>query len=427
MVFGWGKRREPAVQEPVPTTREISFGDIDAILGDLKGVRARALVSEAAEFRKRASYHLSEIHKIAIRLEGDDLNTEDIDKHLKTIVERGKKQVIAAIKEEASGHIPEVSGIDDALMLNTRIGRSLKRVGDVLGRQSRVIHLFAKKYAGKLKIILAELRDGRDALQALIDNYKDLESGILEIRQGTDTIRRSRETLEKRAERIRVFEGSLADLKVRSEEINREIEKITGSPEYVEYQRVRAELDGLEPDRRALKRGINDQFTKISRPLGKYEYVSSMDKEQKALLHALASDPFQALSDDKKDEIVAILESVRRGVLSGSVSVKDTEKSAQSIDETVGLLDSLIRQKAEFASREAELRGRLDSFDTGTYRARQSELEKTARDCEDAESKIRGFRSEIAETERLIPKLTAEIEQKLQDLSHTTYIIAEER
>ena len=55
---------------------------------------------------------------------------------------------------------------------------------------------------------------------------------------------------------------------------------------------------------------------------------------------------------NKKSSIITILQSVKKGVISGSVSVKDTEKSIQFLDETTELLDSLIKQKENFSKKE---------------------------------------------------------------------------
>jgi len=80
----------------------------------------------------------------------DNLNVDDIDKHLAIIVVRGKKQVIDVIKKDVV-HLPEILSIDDVKKLNSSLNQILKKVGDVLGRQTRVIHIFAKKIRNSVK------------------------------------------------------------------------------------------------------------------------------------------------------------------------------------------------------------------------------------------------------------------------------------
>ena len=62
------------------------------------------------------------------------LNIDDIDKHLAIIVVRGKKQVIDIIKKGVV-HLPKISSLEDAEELNLVLSQTLKKVGDVLGRQ----------------------------------------------------------------------------------------------------------------------------------------------------------------------------------------------------------------------------------------------------------------------------------------------------
>ena len=304
MVFGWGKKKKESKVVPetpmASTEREISFADIDKILEDLKKIRSKTMISETSSFKKRIENQIKEVKEIGKDLEKDDLNIDDIDKHLKTIVERGKKQVISTIKEETSHKISDIKSIDDVMSLSTQVNRSLKKIGDVLGRQSRVIHLFAKKYAGRLKTILGDLQSDLENVQKLIENYKKLEEGISEIDQNIRDIKRAKESLIKKSKRVESFEGSIKEFEEKKNQINNELEELKNSEQYAEFLEVKKQLEQLEPEKHNLRQEINDQFTKISRPLGKYEYVSSMDKDQKNLLNVLVSDPFSALSNDKK-------------------------------------------------------------------------------------------------------------------------------
>ena len=381
MVFGWGKKKEPQKTDRFSAEtiqRDISINDIPKILDDLKNVRIKTMVSESNLLRDKILPHFNELKNIAAQLEKDSLNTDDIDKHIKTIVERGKKQVIAIIKEETSLRIIPVKTLDDVLSFNDQISRSLKKIGDVLGRQSRVIHLFAKKYAGKMKVMLSDLESYRKTIQELINNYKKLQIGVDSINKNIRTITKSKESMEKKSKRILDFENSLGQLEEAKQKTESDISKIKNSDDYQKFTNTRQSIQKLESEKNILRRQINDQFTKISRPLGKYEYVSSMDKQQKQLLRILVDDPFAAISAAQKNDIIVILQSVKKGVLSGSVSVKDTEKSVQFLDEITEILESLIQQKESFYAKENSLKEQLDSIDLSNLKHKESELEKSS-------------------------------------------------
>ena len=67
--------------------------------------------------------------------------------------------------------LPEVSNIDDIYKVNTSLNQILKKVGDVLGRQTRVIHIFAKKYAAKLKENLETMKSNHSEIQSIIEQF----------------------------------------------------------------------------------------------------------------------------------------------------------------------------------------------------------------------------------------------------------------
>ena len=121
------------------------------------------------------------IQNIAVDLEGDSLNLDDMDTHLSRIVERGKNEVISVIKKECNTTLPEIDSFEDVKAFNLVASRSLKKIGDALGRQSNVIHIFAKKYAKKLKSDLTIMTNGNDEINTVIENYSELEDNVKQI------------------------------------------------------------------------------------------------------------------------------------------------------------------------------------------------------------------------------------------------------
>lgn len=424
MVFGWGKKPKPVAPRPEePRNEEIALSEIEKVLADLQARRGTALVERARAFRTKTNVQMRDLHGMAVQLEHDDLNVDDIDRHLRSLVDRGKKQVISIIKAETSEPLPEVNTPANAIEIHDKAGRSLKKMGDVLGRQTRVIHIFAKKYAGRLKTILSDLQNERNEVNGMIGRYNRVQDSAVTVIADVGSIRHARKTLDARAEKISRLEEAVHDFDRRIDEINRDISKITSSERYSELARIREVQNRLQEERSALSRRINDSFTRISRPLGKYAYVSSLDKEQKEILHAMIENPFKALSRDRRGAMTEILQSVRKGVESGSVSVKDVEKSVQCVDEISQLLDSFITEKSGHDRKEKDAQELADSIDLDDLKQSRLELEKTTRDREDAQLKTTQFRAEISEIEERIPRLIAGIERVLYDVSSTHYII----
>ncbi|MCH6586493.1 MAG: exonuclease SbcC, partial [Thaumarchaeota archaeon] len=172
-----------------------------------------------------------------------------------------------------------------------------------------------------------------------------------------------------------------------------------------------------------IKNAIDTQFTKISRPLSRYEYGSSLDKEQKNLLTKLVEDPFNVLLPQNKDSIIVILENVRKGISSGSISVKDTDKSFSQITETEEALDGFLKQISEYSEKHEKMKNDLNSLNPDELVSLEHDLAKNISFKEDSQLKSETFQGEIDEIDSKIPKLVSEIEEKLRQFSNTKYAV----
>ena len=202
MVFGWGKKKqeEKSIVE-TPENKEIQLTDVQKIVTDLIQLRQSHLLSEIKHLRNNTEPLIDDLIKIGNVLEKDSLNVDDIDKHLATIVVRGKKQVINVIKKDVT-HLPEISSFDDAKKLNFTLNQILKKVGDVLGRQTRVIHIFAKKYATQLKVNLEVMNKNQDEIHRLLKNYDSIKSASDEITDAVNQIKTLKETQLEKSQKI---------------------------------------------------------------------------------------------------------------------------------------------------------------------------------------------------------------------------------
>ena len=427
MVFGWGKKKEKK-EEPeqvIRTEKEVQISEVQSILEEIQTLRSKTIISEVKTFRKKIESQLKEIMKITKELEHDDLNVEDIDKHLEILVVRGKKQVIEIIKKESSEKLPEIKSYEDVESLNSLVKQILKRMGDVLGRQSRVIHIFANKYAAKLKVHLSLLNSDRGEIQTLVDKHTQMNSDIEFILDRIRSHEKSKKFVEDTGKRILELKQTAENLEKKERETNQKISDFKSSEKYSKYLEAKKKIDSHLSTKHEIKNLIDAQFTKISRPLGRYEYTSSLDKPQKLLLENLVKNPFEVLTGENKDSIIMILSAVRKGVEGGSISVKDSVKSLSSIDETIENLENLISKTSQFHTTKNNLEKELETFDIGEIKQNENELEKISSDKTDASEKIQKLEQEITENKQKLPHFVLDIESKLQKVSSVKYHVLE--
>jgi hypothetical protein len=419
MVFGWGKKKEERTQQS--EKKEITLNEIPKIIDEILHLRTTQTLNEIKSLRNSTEPLINELSKIGQTLEKDNLAVDEIDKHLRIIVVRGKKQVIDAIKKDIV-ELPKVSTIDDAKELNDVLNQILKKTGDVLGRQTRVIHIFAKKYAEQLKEILAQMNSNHFEIQQLIKNYDETNTNSKHIINSLKTLSEHDDEIKHHSDRISQLKKENEILNANISVANDSIKKIKSSKEYGDYTSLTESLEKLNAEKTHIKNQIDDQFTKISRPLGRYEYVSS-DKEQKNLLVKLLDDPIEVLSTKNKDMIIIILENVRKGILSGSISVKDLEKSMSQITETVEMLDFFIHNVDEFKGKIQNIENKMSQFERSELNKLEKDLEKTLDQKMQNEQKIITFENELKEFSTKTPYLINELESKLRIISNIQYTI----
>ena len=186
-------------------------------------------------------------------------------------------------------------------------------MGDVLGRQSRVIHIFAKKYANRLKTILSDLNAARADIQSLNENYKIKEEEATVIIEKLEKIANSQSKLKQKKSRIEQLKDSITEKEKQAELLKTKTENLMDTDEYKQYLKIKEQINSLSSEKINIKNEIDDQFTKISRPLSKYVHVSSLDKPQKQILINLVANPFEVIAKEKTDDIITILQAVRKG------------------------------------------------------------------------------------------------------------------
>ena len=428
MVFGWGKKKTEE-QEPdvAPQKKQIFLSDVLNIVNEIRSIRTKTITAETKTFRNKIKSSCETILHIAIDLERDTLKVDDMDIHLRRLVERGKKEVISIIKRESIVELPEINSYEDVKDFNTIAGRMLKKIGDALGRHSIPINVFAKKYASKLRDDLKTMTDRNDEIATIIVNHNELETKIEQILNTMSKIQQTKKLIIDLDEQQKLTKKSIDDLVTAMKHDEKQITDIKNSSKYTEFLQINESLDSLSSEKNKIKNEIEHQFTKISRPLNKYVYVSSLDKPQKKLLTNLIDNPYDVLIDANKQDIVQILESTQKGVQSGSVSVKNTDKSLSQIRETLSLLTTFIEKISSFNYTKNDIESKLSAFNTEELIQKESSFNRHKIDKSTLESKSKTIEIEMENTIKLVPKHVKSVESVLNQISAVRYMIAMER
>ncbi|HEV2192508.1 MAG TPA: hypothetical protein VGR54_02685 [Nitrosopumilaceae archaeon] len=424
MVFGWGKKK--STNETVESTkheRQISFSDINPILKENETRLLGKIIEQAKSIRAQIDIEQKNIIQTMSLFENDDLNAEDVDKSLKVLIERGKKAVVLGLKRETAVNLSSPETFPNLANLNLQTGQMLKRIGDTLGVNSRVMHVFARKYADKLKEDLADMAKNKRHLQALVDEYTNFEATSKNILESIEEIKKLKKDIEDKNHRLIELQKEIEDHKNTIINLEQNIRNLKSTKEYQEFLNVKKDIESLMPEKNAIKNEIDLQFSKISRPLGKYSYISSLEKPLKIIMECLVAEPSEVITSENKNAIIEILQATVKSVVAGNVSVKDSQKASKQIEETISRLDEFINLKHNLAKKMNEFESKFAIFNIRDLEEKEKKVTRIKENIIQSESSLKTLEKEISDELKRPPQIIHDVETKLSEISRTRIIL----
>ncbi len=423
MVFGWGKKKQEESDAISQTKNTLRLDEIESVLSTLKEEKRKKIATQSKPLFSEMQEELNSIYKIIDHLKNDDLKVDDIEKILRVLVVRSKTEVIDVITKESKKSLPTVSNYEDVLKTADAASHSLKKIGDVLGKHSRIIHVFAKKYAQDLKDHLELVTKNNTMITKMISDYSSLELSSNMIKELAQKITESSRDLQEIDHHIAKLRESKDTAESLYQATQKHLAEIRSSPEHAGFLQLQDKVRHVRSQEENLDKEIDDEFSKASRPLGKYVYVTSLDKSLKLILERLVERPSTVIMSESKDSIVMILESCMKGIVSGTVSVKETDKSVDHIASIISSLDAMISKKNNIKTQIQDLEQQITKFDYKKLESLEKQQAKSKSDVEDSEFKIQALQSDLAQKTSQKQKLVSDLESVLERLGTKYQII----
>ncbi len=423
MVFGFGKKKTQEQQPtaPVQTERKISLEEIPGILDHIESPQLVQAVEIAKTTKSDVEAHRKKILELILHLESDGLKLDDVDKNLSVIVKRGKSAIVSTIKKETATTLTSATKYDQAVLLNLEISQMLKKMGDVLGQNSRIIHIFAKKYADNLKEEIAKVAKSRNQLQSSINTIENFRAESKMISDLGQKIAEHRTSISQKNDRQSEVESETRSLKDTISNLEKQIHEMKSSENHTKFLEIKHKIDSMSSEKSDVKHVIDLQFSKISRPLGRYSYISSFEKPVRMMMDELLANPFEVISPHNKNSIIQILEAVEKSIISGSISVKDSEKSVEQVQETISRLDEFISLKETYSKKVSVLEKDLTVFDIKSLESKEHDIHKARTDVTNMERVKKKLEDEIKDTNHTLSKNISELESGVTRLTGSKF------
>lgn len=424
MVFGFGKKKVNTIPDAeIQKERHITINDIKQILIDAQRPSIDKIIAETKELKENTLKIRKNIHEIIIQLEKDDLKLDDVDKNLRVIINRGKNSVITIIKKETTSNFTNIVKMDDVFSFNNELNQMVKRIGDVLGLNTRIMHVFAKKYADDLKNEIAKVATLQKSLQKIIFEHRTMKENSVNIEKLTDEYLELKKSIEQKTHRLSEIDDEIKQTNQIIKELNDSISELKLKKEYSEFLKIKSEIGVLESEKSDIKNKIDIQFSKISRPLGKYFYISSFDKPIKKIMEDLIKEPYDVITSKNKDAIIEILQAVSKSTLAGNLSVKDTEKSVEYIQETISRLDEFLELKNAYLVKITNLQKDLDIFNMDALTVKELDLQKYKTNIPRLEETRSKLEKELNDANVRLNEIIVEITSNLSRITNIKIIL----
>lgn len=398
-------------QSPITSTASqtgsITIEQAQDLLQNIETLRVKELAITLGSVKESASQSLKAIAELADELSQEKIRLEDLEQRYKSIVENSRKTLVSSLRRESSIEFQLPQTVNDAKKFKEKFETLMNRIGEVTRSHSKVLNVFMKKYANKLK---SEF----EALSKLLD---EVRSAVSEFEQNRTPIVKCANILNavlQKIRSIRSIENSMQNLEIEIKNIENELqqlkEQLDGLKKSSAYDQAVMIVQGIEEKEKQeehLRMQIADMFSHVSRAFTKYSY--NITKETEARLQVLSEEPWKIVEEEDISAYIRLLFEIRHSLEGGQIQLKDSDKVISYIDSILECLP-VLHSSARALKKEKNLLLQGDS----KFAHRARELDEKITQYEEAFAR----NTEILEQQkRQINEKSVEVESMLREAS----------
>src|SRR5919106_1434890 len=387
------KIRPSTTNNPATNATSITVLDALAELAKIESENVRILSNNLSPIKEDVTRTLRSIQKVA-------------EEHkFKSIVENSKGTVVTSLEREASSDLPTPHSVYDAKRFKERLESILNRFGEVSGSHSKVLNVFMKKYAGKLKDEFERLSSLLQDTKSVITDFEQEARVIGECNNILNTISQKTSVLKSNKIEVENTRSAIEKLEYSLGELNITIKNLEDSVEFRESVHTLNEIDKVKKEEEEFNKQLLDLFGHLSRAITKYSY--GMTKETYRRLHVLSEMPWKIFEDvEGVSPYIKLLSEIRRSVELYDITLKDSDKVIQ-------YCDHILKSLPEFQKIAKERKLRLESLN----KKKANSLIANSREIRE---KINNYNEAIQNNNRVLEQLNKEINEKNHELEELT-------
>jgi chromosome segregation ATPase len=386
----------------------ISIQQAQELLRSIESEKVQRLASKLLPITESAYKSLITIAQLAEGLDHEKIKLEDLEQRHKSVIENSRKTIVASLRREASTEFQLPKTMNDAKKFKEKFETMMNRIGEVTGSHSKMLNIFMKKYASKL-------RSEFEALSKLLSDVKTAVSALEKDRAPIVRCGNILNTASQKAISIKSIESSVQSIESETKTIQSELaslraklELLKGTSEFDQAMSIVQKAENAKKQEEQLRAQLTDLFSHVSRAFTKYSY--NISKETQSRLYVLYQEPWKMLYEDDISPYSLLLTEIYKSISSDQIQLKDSDK-------VLNYIDTILNQLPELQSKVRSLKKEVSALlheDSKLIYYKAKELDEKIRMHEEELSRRRQM---MDQQKRQIAEKTQEIEALLKEAS----------
>lgn len=402
------------------TTNSLTVSDALILLQNIESERIKSLANDLSPIKESVVKSLRSVERVANNLDIEDIKLEEA--RFKSIVENSKRTVVSSLRREASSDIPGLQSIHEVKKFEEKLESIIDRFGEVSGSHSRVMNVFMKKYAGKLKGEFETLSSLLKQTKSVMSEFEEENSvtvksiDLLNIYSQKITAKKANE------DKIKDTYREIETLKYDLRELKSQLSRVENSTQFKESYRNLEQIGVLEKEKQEFQRKVSDLYSHVSRAFTKYSY--GMTKDTLGRLKVLTEEPWRIFEDAEVSSYASLLIEIQKAVKSGKIKLKDSERIMNYMEI---ILKSLPEHHDEIRIINLKLNVLRENKNGAAVVNRSEELKNDIRNCknrlEDLEQLVDQLKKQLTENNSECEHLVKQIDDYILQITGKKYFV----
>ena len=401
-------------------TNSLTVSDALRLLQHIESERIQSLATNLSPIKESVLKSLGSIERVVDNLDRDDIKLEEA--RFKPIVENSKKTMVSSLRREASSDLPLLQSIHEVKRFKEKLESMIDRFGEVSGSHSRVMNVFMKKYAGKLKGEFETLSSLLKETKSLTSKFEEENSVIIKSIDLLNMLSQKITSIKANEDKIANTCREIETLKYDIDELKNQLSSVENSAQFKEFHRNLEQIDAVEKEKQEFHRNIIDLYSHVSRAFTKYSYGTT--KDTMGRLRVLTEEPWKIFYDAEASLYASLLVDIHKAIKSGRIKLKDSER-------TIHYMEIILKSLPEHQQKTKSINLILNALHenkNGLVVNKSRELKDDIRNCSnrlgDLEQSLDQLKKQLTENNRECEGLVVEIEGYILQITGKRYFLA---